>query len=111
MRFRLLGVSKAGKYAIWHALAFGLAIWLMASGSSNNLFTPIPALILGFPLMYLFALLSAILGEQIDRLSPAAGLLIGIYAFVANSCFWGYMMACIHGWIARSKIGRYFDGE
>src|SRR5712692_6676297 len=47
MRFRLLGVSKAGKYAIWHALAFGLAIWLMASGSSNNLFTPIPALILG----------------------------------------------------------------
>jgi hypothetical protein len=85
--FRLSGLSRGGKYALCHLLAFSVA--LMALGSGGGALAYVLFLILGLPLLCLPMLFP----DLLERRPPSVAVLLFVGLMVANSYLVGHAAA------------------
>jgi hypothetical protein len=103
--FRLVRMSRSGKYALCHLLASSLALLLGLGIPAEH--AVVPWMILGFPLMYLQWLFP----DLPKQWPPALGLLLLLGLMVVNSYLWGHAAALAHGLVERKLTRRSANNQ
>jgi hypothetical protein len=94
---RLRGVSRGGKYALCHLLAFSLA--LLALLVSGGALAYVLVLLLGLPLLCLPMLLP----DLPKHWPPVVGVLLFVGLMVVNSYLVGYAAAWVMGRVKQPR--------